>query len=401
MLNWIDAQRPSMTERITEWASLCSGSEYPAGLAAMGSKLEAAFHPLNSAAPELLPLAAANRPSETRTALRIRCRSEAPTRILLAGHFDTVFGPQHPFQDVVRDGTDRLRGPGVADMKGGLVVLHTALTAFETLAPPELKGRLGWEVFLNPDEEIGAPFSRPQLLECAKRNHLGLLFEPALPGGRLASARKGSGNFSVVVHGRAAHAGRDPERGRNAIRAATDFVRALDDLNGKREGVFLNVGRIEGGGPVNIVPDATVVHYNVRTLRADDEDWVNQEVAAILLALNSRDGFAAESMGEFASPPKPESVATNAMLEDLAGCARQLGFSLEWQPTGGACDGNKLAAAGLTNVDNLGPRGGGLHSAEEHIELESLTERAKLTAFYLWRLASGEIKVPGRGAANA
>lgn len=401
MLDWIDGQGAAMTDRITEWASLCTGSEYPAGLDAMCSKLEAAFHSLSPEPPELVPLTLTSRPGENRTALRVVCRQQAPTLILLAGHYDTVFGPQHPFQDVVRDGATLLRGPGVADMKGGLVVMLTALTAFENHASPALKERLGWEIFLNPDEEIGSPFSRPHFVECAQRNHLGLLFEPALPGGRLASARKGSGNFAVVVRGRAAHAGRDPERGRNAIRAAADFVQAIDDLNGKREGVFINVGRIEGGGPLNIVPDAAVVRYNVRTLRADDEGWLTGAVTSIVSGLNARDGIQAEVAGEFASPPKPESAATNAMLGDLADCARRLGFSLEWQPTGGACDGNKLAAAGLANVDNLGPRGGGLHSGDEHIEIESLTERARLAALYLWRLAAGELHAPGREANRA
>ena len=400
MLDWIAAQGAAMTDRITEWASLCSGSEYPAGLDAMCSKLEAAFHTLSPEAPELVPLTVATRPAENRMALRVLCRRDAPIRVLLAGHYDTVFGPQHPFQNVRRDGPNLLCGPGVADMKGGLVVMLTALTAFENFAPATLKERLGWEVFLNPDEEIGSPFSRSHLAECAQRNHLGLLFEPALPAGRLASARKGSGNFAVAVHGRAAHAGRDPERGRNAIRAAADFVRAIDDLNGKREGVFINVGRIEGGGPLNIVPDAAVVRYNVRTVRADDEGWLKAEVAAIVETLNGRDGIRAEVGGEFASPPKPESTATNAMLGDLADCARRLGFSLEWQPTGGACDGNKLAAAGLVNVDNLGPRGGGLHSADEHLEIVSLTERARLAALYLWRLAAGEIRGPGGEGAH-
>jgi glutamate carboxypeptidase len=149
------------------------------------------------------------------------------------------------------------------------------------------------------------------------------------------------------------------------------------------------------------VPDSAVVRYNVRTLRADDEAWLTGEVATILASLNGREGFLAEVTGEFASPPKPESAATNAMLGDLAACAQLLGFSLAWQPTGGACDGNKLAAAGLANVDNLGPRGGGLHSADEHIELDSLTERAKLAALYLWRLAAGEIRVPPRANGHA
>ncbi len=326
MLDWIDDQTPAMVERIMEWSSLCSGSEYPAGLDAMCSKLEAAFHTLSPTAPELVTLSLDSRPPETRTALRIHCRREAPTCVLLAGHYDTVYDPQHLFQDVARDGDNILRGPGVADMKGGLVVMLTALNAFEALAPPALHARLGWEVFLNPDEEIGSPFSRLQFVESARANHFGLLFEPALPGGKLASSRKGSGNFVATIRGRAAHAGRDPGHGRNAIRAAADFVQAIDLLNTQREGIFINVARIDGGGPLNIVPDAAAVRYNVRTLRADDEDWIEDQVEAIVDQINGRDGIHILVAGEFASPPKPATPATNLMLEDLASCARDLGF---------------------------------------------------------------------------
>ena len=399
MLDWIDDQSNAMVERIVEWSSLCSGSEYPAGLDAMCSKLEAAFHTLSPSPPELVPLSMEGRPPETRTALRIHCRRNAPTRVLLAGHFDTVYDPQHPFQDVVRDGDNILRGPGVADMKGGLVVMLTALTAFEALAPPALRERLGWEVFLNPDEEIGSPFSRLHFAESARENHLGLLFEPALPGGKLACSRKGSGNFVATIRGRAAHAGRDPGHGRNAIRAAADFVVGIDDLNMRREGIFINAARITGGGALNIVPDAAAVRYNVRTLRPEDEEWVIDEVESIVERINAHEGIHVLIAGEFASPPKPATAESNLMLEDLAECAGQLGFPLEWEATGGACDGNKLAAAGLTNIDNLGPRGGGLHSPDEHILIDSLAERAKLTALYLCRIASGEARFPRKGGA--
>ncbi len=396
MLDWIDDQAPAMVERIVEWSSLCTGSEYPAGLDAMCSKLEAAFHTLSPKPPELVPLTIDGRPPETRTAIRIHCRPEASTRILLAGHFDTVFDPQHPFQDVTRDGDNLLRGPGVADMKGGIVVMLTALTAFEALAPAALHARLGWEVFLNPDEEIGSPFSRLHFGESARRNHLGLLFEPALPGGKLARSRKGSGNFVATIRGRAAHAGRDPEQGRNAICAAADFVQAIDELNRRRDGIFINVARIGGGGALNIVPDAAAVRYNVRTLRAEDEPWILEEVESIVEQINARDGIHILVAGEFASPPKPATPETDLMLEDLADCARELDFSLDWEATGGACDGNKLAAAGLPNIDNLGPRGGGLHSADEHILIDSLAERAKLTALYLCLVASGKSRLPPR-----
>ena len=151
------------------------------------------------------------------------------------------------------------RGPGVIDAKGGLVVLLTAIDAVER---SDLAGNLGWELFLNTDEEIGSPGSAAFFAEAAKRNHLALLFEPAMPDGALVSERKGSGNFSLVVRGRAAHAGRDFSAGRNAIVAAADFAVAVHRLNGTIPEVTLNVARIDGGGPANVVPDLAVCRLN-------------------------------------------------------------------------------------------------------------------------------------------
>lgn len=368
----IDAQADAMLERVERWSAINSGSHHLAGLDAMRAALRADFGVLGEMVE--LPL------GDGRFALRLRRRPEAPRRILLGGHYDTVFGAEHAFQTPRRDG-ELLRGPGVADMKGGLCVMLTALTAFEAQAGTDCQ--LGWTIVLNPDEEIGSPWSRKLWVEEAARHQIGLLVEPALPGGKLASARKGSGNFEVQAIGRAAHAGRDPHLGRNAIRALADFICALDALNGQRDGLVVNVGRVEGGGPLNIVPDRASAGYNVRTVEPDDESWVQDAVADILADLNARDGIRLEVSGEFASPPKPASEASDAIIADLQKCAAGLGLELGAAPTGGSCDGNKLAAAGLPNIDNLGPRGGGLHSSDEHLVIASLPERAKLLCAYL------------------
>lgn len=365
-------QTSAMLERVERWSAINSGSHHVAGLDAMRAALRADFAPLG----QLEEIAL----GDGRYALRLRRRPEAPRRVLLGGHYDTVFGPEHPFQQPRRDG-DLLRGPGVADMKGGLCVLLAALTAFEASVGPDCP--LGWTLFFNPDEEIGSPWSRPRWVEEAGQHDFGLLVEPALPGGKLASARKGSGNFEVRATGRAAHAGRDPHLGRNAIRALADFVCALDALNGQREGLVVNVGRIEGGGPLNIVPDRASAGYNVRTVVPEDETWTAAAVADLVAELNERDGIRVEVSGEFASPPKPASPASDAIIAELQRCGAQLGLDLGAAPTGGACDGNKLAAAGLPNIDNLGPRGGGLHSADEHLVIASLPERAQLLCAYL------------------
>ena len=401
MLDWIDDQRPEMVDRILEWSSLCSGSEYPAGLDAMCSKLEAAFHTLSPSAPGV-GAADHRRPAtgnaQSKPPFASIVGGRAPTRVLLAGHFDTVFDPQDAFAGRVAGGGKHFARSGC----GG----HEGRPRRDAYSADGLRGpRPGSAARPAGLGDISQPGRGDRLAvfrdfnseKSARRNHLGLLFEPALPGGKLASSRKGSGNFVATIRGRAAHAGRDPGQGRNAIRAAADFVQAIDELNARREGIFINVARIGGGGALNIVPDAVAVRYNVRTLRADDEDWILEEVESIAEQINARDGIHILVAGEFASPPKPATPTTNLMLEDLAACAHELGFALDWEATGGACDGNKLAAAGLPNIDNLGPRGGGLHSADEHVFIDSLTERAKLTALYLCRVASGAAQFPGNG----
>jgi glutamate carboxypeptidase len=204
-------------------------------------------------------------------ALRVSKRPGAPRRILFSGHMDTVFPPEHSFQEPVLQGDGILQGPGAADLKGGLVVMLATLEAFERSPWAE---NIGGEMLLNPDEEIGSPGSQPLLAEAAGRHHLGLVYEPALADGSIVSSRKGDGDFTAVVRGRSAHAGRDFHLGRNAVCALAEFICRVDALNGKREGVTLNCGSIRGGGPANIVPDCALVRINVRTVHPKDEPWV-------------------------------------------------------------------------------------------------------------------------------
>ena len=156
---------------------------------------------------------------------------------------------------------NRIQGPGVTDAKGGLLVMLKALEAFER---SPWANELGWEALINPDEEIGSPGSKLLLEKAARTNDIGLVFEPSLSDGNLVGSRRGSGNFVVMVKGRAAHAGREPHIGRNAINALAEFVVQLNSLPPGALGLTLNVGYIEGGGPVNVVPDRAICKFNVR-----------------------------------------------------------------------------------------------------------------------------------------
>lgn len=326
-------------------------------------------------------------------ALRIRKRLGAPLQVLLAGHMDTVFAADDPFQvpEFLEGG--RLRGPGVADLKGGLVVMLKALEALERSPWAE---KIGWEVLINPDEEIGSPGSATLFAEAAGRCALGLVYEPSLPDGTLVASRKGSGNFTVVVRGRAAHAGREFDKGRNAVALLAEITAALHGLNGRMPGVTLNVARIRGGEALNVVPDAATLGFNVRMKAAEEQNWIKERIKEITQLFRDRDGFVVELHGGFTRPPKPVNESMAALQEMLASCGQMLGIPIGWQDTGGCCDGNNLAAAGLPNIDTLGVRGGNIHSDKEYVLLDSLVERAQLSALLLMRLASGDIVLPMR-----
>jgi glutamate carboxypeptidase len=406
-LAWLDQQQDAMTAILLDWANINSGTFHQAGLKAQGQKLHQVFAPLADTirfarAGEWTSIGAHGEIQSQVLArhLLARRRSRAPRQVLLAIHMDTVYGADSPFQSCERLDERTLRGPGVADAKGGLVIMLFALRAFERYVQESGHDSLGWKVILNSDEEIGSPGSAGIFHEAAKNAQLGLLFEPSLPGGDLVSSRKGSGNFSVVARGRSAHSGRDFSNGRNAIVAAAEVASHLHQLTGHWPGMTLNAARIDGGGPSNIVPALAILRFNIRYLQQEHEPQILAAIHEVLRDVESQMGVALELHGEFRSPPKPCDALTQQLLTQFHACGKSLGLDLHWSPSGGACDGNRLAAWGLPNVDTLGVRGGQIHSPEEFVLLESLPERAKLTALFLMQLADGTFSPPPRLAAE-
>ncbi len=378
-LRWIDDELESLTALLVRWAEIPSGSDDPEGLGRMAGEVRRALEALGARA-EFVDLSGANGP-----AIRASKRPEAPVRVLLGGHLDTVYGLGHPFRKTSRLDERRLGGPGVADMKGGLVVLLHALEGLERSPWAE---RIGWEVLVNPDEEIGSPGSRELFAQSAARCRLGLLFEPALPDGALVGSRKGAGTFTAVVRGRTAHAGRNPEEGRNAIVALARLVLRVQEFG--QGGVVVNPGQIEGGTAPNVVPDRASCRFNLRVDTSDEQARAEGGLAEAAAEASSQDGISVELAGGFSRPPKPLEPRTEALLGQLRSCGQELGLALSWRPSGGASDGNLLAAAGLPTVDSLGPVGGELHSEREFVLLDSLIERAKLSGLFLLKLAAGE-----------
>ncbi|WP_416907050.1 MAG: hydrolase [Polymorphobacter sp.] len=385
----LDGQRPHMVAQILDWASINSGSRNLAGIRAVADRVEAAFAPLGGEARRVAPRRVTSLDADGREveiphgeSLHIVKRPEAPVRVLLTGHLDTVFPEDHPFQRCVWLDEHRLNGPGTADMKGGIAVL---LAALETLEASPLAPRLGWEVVLVGDEEVSSLGSAALLAETAQRCHLGLTFEPALPDGTLAGARRGSGNFSAHVQGRAAHAGRNPEDGRNAVVAAADLALRLAAL--ADEALSVNVARLDGGGPNNVVPESAVLRWNMRPATRADQARAEAGIAAAARATEAAHGVTICCHGHFARPPKPLDANQQRLFDLVRACGGALGLDLRWRDTGGVCDGNNLAATGLAVVDTLGPRGGAIHSPQEYLCADSLEERARLAALLLLRVA--------------
>lgn len=304
-------------------------------------------------------------------------------RALLVGHYDTVFPPGSPFRGITEDG-HVWRGPGIVDAKGGLVVAWSALATAERAGM-----RVGWDVVVVPDEEIGSPGSAGLLTEFAREASLGLGYEPSMPDGSLAAARPGSANFVHVIRGRAAHAGRELSEGRNAVLAAAALAQRIDGLNGDPE-LIANPGVLRGGSATNVVPDLAVLRSNVRATTSEAFGRMEASLGVAIEAI-AVDGIEIVAHGGITRPPKPMHPAYRDLLEAVHVAGAIVGLDVRWQDTGGVCDGNVLAGAGLVNVDNLGPVGGDLHRSTEYLVPGSIEERARLSAEVLRRFDAGEL----------
>jgi len=378
-----------MLDQVLAWAAINSGSRNLGGLERMAELLADAFAALPGALRLDHPQPVENVDPAGKTAkikhgrhLHLTVRPTAPVQLLLTGHMDTVFGADHAFQATrwIEDGV--LGGPGVADMKGGLAVMLAALKAVEKSRGVD---RLGYEVVINSDEEVGSLSSAALLTEAAKGKHAAFTYEPAaLPDGTLAGARPGSGNFSFLIRGKSAHAGRNPEDGRNAIVAASEL--ALRLAMSKTPGLSVNPARIDGGGPSNVVPDLAILRVNMRPRTTDDQEIAARLIAKAVDETAKQHGVYIEVHGGFGRPPKPLTEDAEALFKLVRRAGADLGQDIAWQPTGGVCDGNNIAACGVPVVDTMGVRGGKIHSMEEFLITDSLAERASLSALAILRL---------------
>ena len=302
-------------------------------------------------------------------------------RLLLIGHMDTVFEPGTAAERPFKVDGDRATGPGVSDMKGGLLAGLHGLAALRSL-----DRRPSVTFVANPDEEIGSPFSTPHIRELVADHDAALVLECARANGDIVSARKGIADYEVTITGRAAHAGVEPEKGRSAILEAAHQVLALHALNGRWPSATINAGVIEGGTRPNVVPASCRLEVDLRAASASEFEMAAAEMEGIVMH-PTVEGITA-TLRKAAFHPPMERTPGNARLAELAiAIAAELGFELRDALTGGASDANTTTAAGLPTLDGLGPIGGDDHSADEWLDLTSVVPRTVLLAGLMERAA--------------
>ena len=312
-----------------------------------------------------------------------RGRASGP-RVVLVGHMDTVFDPgtaaERPFRIV--DGV--ARGPGVTDMKSGLLAGFYAIKSIIA----ELGG-LPFErltFIANPDEEVGSPSSRPHIEKAAADADACLVLECARANGDIVSSRKGILDTRLTVHGRAAHAGVEPEKGRSAILEAARVVRELHALNGRWPGVTVNVGKVTGGTRPNVVAERCDLEVDVRATTAEGLREAEGAVRAIAEATEVPDTTIDTNI-LVSWLPMEKLERSGWLVERAKGLAERLGFSVDDTATGGASDANTTSGMGVPTLDGLGPVGGNDHSPAEYLDVESIVPRTTLLAGLLLVIA--------------
>ena len=360
-----------------------SGTYTPGGVAAVADQLQPRFEALGAAV-ERVPGEALG------PQLVARFKGSGAGRVLLIGHMDTVFPEgevaRRPF--AVRDG--QAFGPGVLDMKSGLLVGLYALRLLREAAETPFEELT---FICNSDEEIGSPESRALIRREAERADAALVLEPTSDVERLTVARKGVGMYQLMVTGLSAHAGVEPKKGHSAIVELAHKVLAVTALNGQQAGLTLNVGVVHGGERPNVVPDAAEAHIDIRVTSPEQIEWVEGELRRVAEECSVA-GTTCVLRGSFAHRPFQQSERSRALFALARDEAAALGLTLRGEPTGGGSDGNTTAALGVPTLDGLGPAGGQAHNPGEHIEIASVAPRIALLTGLLRRIGAKADTLP-------
>lgn len=366
----LEAREPAYLEALRKLVDVNSGLDNPEGRLQCLEMLELGYRRLGFECervhkPGDMVHLVARRPAKA---------ADAP-KILILGHFDTVYNADTTFVSFQREG-QILRGPGVGDMKGGLVVAHAMLESIDSI---RRLGEFDWIAVHNADEEVQSPTSRELIEQLAVGRDFCLDFEIGRKTGAVVRSRAGVGRYFVTVHGKAAHAGMDHGAGVNAIVGMAKVVEQLSALSNPTRGTTVNVGTIRGGEKRNIVPDLCKIEVDVRVLTLDEGARVDAAVREIC-AKPPVTGARVDVLGGIGRPPWQRNAACDALIFHFQHVARAFGVMLTAEDTGGGSDANFTAALGIATIDGLGPVGEAPHTFDEQIQAHSVIERAKLAA---------------------
>lgn len=301
--------------------------------------------------------------------------------ILFNIHVDTVFNLNSTFKSYKKIDKHTATGPGVIDAKGGCVILLNVLKSIETNNLP-----VSWTTIFNSDEEIGTPYSKHILIKHSKQADLGIVFEPCLENGDFINERPISSTISIQSIGKEAHAGRYPDKGKNAVHHLIRFLTKIQDII--PDTMTLNIGTINGGIKENIIPGFAEAKLNCRCFNEDHYKTFLKHSNDI--AQKHKETYDASILinEETFRPSNPLTKEKEKLFTVLKKCAKEMNISLNTTKSFGVCDGNIIASSGIPVIDTCGPLGTGMHTEKESIYLPSLNEKIQLINTFIKKLVS-------------
>ena len=374
---WLQEKQPQFLDDLRALVNIDCGTSNKVGVDAVGSLFRGRLRAAGFGLTEF-PLA------EYGDCCLATLHGNGRARILLVGHLDTVYPDGTVTARPMQIKGRRILGPGVADMKSGLLAGLYAVRALRHLGFNEFD-RI--DFFVNTEEEIDSPASKHLYRPVARQADAALVLEAARANGDIVSARKGGGVYQLTVHGRQAHAGVEPEKGANAIVELAGLVQELTALNGMHSGTTVNVGVINGGTGSNVVPDLARAEVDVRFGTSAAGEALDQAIRRAG-SLTRVPGIRVEITGGIEKDPMEKTAAVAYLVELAQGIAAQLGFAFDDVQTGGTSDGNFMAKLGLPVLDGLGPIGGDDHSPSEYLDADSIVPRTALLAGLIAAIAT-------------
>jgi glutamate carboxypeptidase len=377
MESFLHHHQEEMLQFIEVLVSIDSGSYYKQGVDKIGELLDKSYK-------ELGFNVIVEEQEEYGNHLIIEHKDAVDPKIIILAHMDTVFPEGTAAERPFRIEGNRAYGPGVIDMKASQA---SVLYAVKALINEGDEGYKNIRIVLNSDEEIGSPSSRVIIEREATGRKYALVMEPARKDGSLVSARRGKGNYTLIVEGKAAHSGIEPEKGRSAIEELAHKIIQLHELSDHEKGISVNVGLIEGGSSANTVSDHAEAQIDVRIKKMDQVVLLEERLEEIC---SSSDvvGTKISLEGEMNRPPMEKNKKTRALLRIIQDVGDEIGVEIEDTATGGGSDASYTSSLGVATIDGLGPVGGNAHSNNEYLEIPSLVERTLLLATIIQRLTN-------------